>query len=365
MSGVCMRFPSKVGIGRIVIAVVVVIIIVVAATGTYLAFYHGSTTTPLSSNSSTTSTTISSSASASSSIAQISTTPYTIAVQAPSGGEAGLAALLAEQQGYLTATDPNAKLLPIASPAAELQALIAGTADILDGATTNFISAYAGGLHNITIVSNAMPQLEFALIVSPSSNYTSFNQLQNSTFGAQAPGGATSILLQVLAAQAGWSTIHTVRLQSATATITAVISGQVAATVVDYGTLSTFIGTGLIKVIQNVTNPLQPNQVVATTPAFLQAHPDAVQAAIAALNMGAAEFNSNKTLALNFIVSEVPSIPKVGAESLVSWVQFSADGSLSLSELQTTVNYMLTYKAITTNVTASDMVTRGYATINP
>lgn len=358
MSRVRMRFPSKSGIGTAVIAVVVIVIIVVAAAGAYLAFYHGTTST-------TTTTSTSTSTSSTSTTTPISTTPYTLATQSPAGGESGLSVVLAEQQGFLAATDPNAKLLPISSPAAIIQALVAGSADIIDGPTTNFISTYAAGSHNITIVGSAMPQLEFALIVSPSSNYTSFNQLQNASFGVQAPGGATSILIHLLAKQAGWSTLDTVTLQSATATISAVISGQVTATVVDYGTLSTFIGTGLIKVIQNITNPLQPNFVIATTTSFLQAHPDAVRAAVAAIGMGGAAFNANKTFATNFIISQVPSIPTIGAQTLASVLKFSTDGSLSLSALQITVNDMYSLNVIKTNVTASDMVTNGYATINP
>ncbi|MHB8566981.1 MAG: ABC transporter substrate-binding protein [Nitrososphaerales archaeon] len=352
-----MRFSSKSGIGTTVIAIVVVVIIIVAAVGAYLAFYQGSassTTTPTTSSTST-----------SSSSAPISTTPYTIAFQAPSGGESGLSVLVAQQQGYLKATDPNVQTLPIASPAAVLQALIAGTANVIVGPGTNFISAYAGGEHNITIVSSTLPELPFALIVSPSSNYTSFSQLQNATFAAQAPGGATSILLHMLAQQSGWSTIDTITLQSATATITAVISGKAAATLVDYGTLSTFIGTGLIKVIKNVTNSLIPNTLMATTTSFLQAHPDVIRAAIAAVNMGGTAFDANKTFAQNFIVSQIPSIPTVGAKSLASVLNFSTDGALSVSALQSTVNDLLTYKAITTNVTASSMVTKGYAPINP
>jgi ABC-type nitrate/sulfonate/bicarbonate transport system substrate-binding protein len=171
--------------------------------------------------------------------------------------------------------------------------------------------------------------------------------------------------LHYLAAQAGWPSINTVSLQSTTATITAVISGQLTATLVDYASLSTFIGTGLIKVIQNVSNPLAPAIVMATTTSFLQAHPDAVRAAVAAINRADVTFDSNATFAQNFIVSAIPSIPLVGAQNLVSVLTFSTNGALSISVLQTTVNIMLTYKSITTNITASNLVTQGYDPITP
>jgi ABC-type nitrate/sulfonate/bicarbonate transport system substrate-binding protein len=367
-----MRFSNRRGISRVMMAVVAIVIIIVAVVGGYYALRGGfgtssstTTTTPVTSSTTSSGGSSTTSSSTGTNSTPISTATFSIAFQAPSGGESGLAVLVAQQEGYLKQADPNIQLVPIASPAAILQSLIAGTSQVIAGPGTNFIGAYAGGTRNITIVSSTLNELPFALIVSSSSSITSIGQLQNATFASQAPTGATSILLHQIAAEQGWSTLNTVTLQSATATITAVIAGKATATLVDYGTLSTFIGTGLIKVVANITNVLIPNTVVATTSSFLQAHPDAVKAAIWAINHGGAAFNANHTFALNFIVGQIPSIPTLGAKSLVAVLNFSTDGSFSLSALQNTVNTLYKYHAITTNFTASSMVTKGYATVNP
>ena len=351
-----MRFLSKSGIGTAVIAVIVIVIIVVAAAGAYLAFYHVTT--------STTTTSSTSSSSSTSTTTPISTTPYTIAAQSPAGGPGGLSVLLAQQHGILQQNDPNAKFVPIASPAAMVQSLIAGTSDIIVDGATNVIGAYAGGSHNITIIGSALDNLPFSLIVSSTSNYTSISQLKNALFASQAPTGFTSILLHQMAQEQGWPSINTVTLQSATATITAVIAGKADATLVDDGTLSTFLGTGLIRVVANITNSLIPNQAIVTTPAFLKAHPDAVKAAVASIEAGGMIYDENQSATVSFVLLQFPSMSTAGAENLVSLVRFSTDGSFTLAQLQTTINILYTYKAITTNVTASSLVSQGFAQIN-
>jgi ABC-type nitrate/sulfonate/bicarbonate transport system substrate-binding protein len=370
-------------ISRVALIAVVVVVIIIIVGGSYVALSlsknsssltstssatSNATTTSSSSTQATISTSSSSSTGTAASPSVVSTVPFTFCAPNPSGDIGSIAPVLVMQnQSYLQKYDPNAVLSATASQSTvTTQQLVAGQCQMAFYSQPTLVTSVLKSNISLTEVAVGQAGALFPVIVGANTSYTSISQLKTATWITTS---FTLLEEEIVWAQQGWdaSSITQVASSSPSASVTSVIAGKG----VDMPTLAGAlipILEGQLRIVYNYTTPW-PSNIIVTTPAFVQAHPDAVQAGVDALLAGSQFLNNpaNQNYCVNLMLQTFPTYTpaQIAATISPSAAYFPPDGAISLGALQQLINAMYQYKQISANASASSLITRGFVSVGP
>jgi len=144
----------------------------------------------------------------------------------------------------------------------------------------------------------------------------------------------------------------------------AVITGGAVASVNPVSDLYTY--STLLRIIYNFTTDnfaAWPNWVIFTTPSFLQSNPNAVTAAVDGLLAVYPLYVANPNATINIFLNNFPTLPLIGAEADYKYSMPSQTGAMSLSGFNSMLSCLYQFAIIPENLTATAVLTPGYAPI--
>jgi ABC-type nitrate/sulfonate/bicarbonate transport system substrate-binding protein len=373
------------GVGRVTWIAVAVIIVIIIVGSSYAAISLSkgttsnstqTTSTPTSttsqSSSSTTSSTSSTSTSTSSSSTfavpppgQVSSVPFTFCIVNPATNIGVVPNFIVINDSLLQKYDPNAVLDSSPSQSTvEAQALAAGQCQMAIFSQTTLTSDVVRGVVNISEVGVLQGPTIYTVVVGANTSLTSLTQTKTATWSFTS---FTILPETILWAQQGWdaSSITQVQASSASAAMSSVIAGK-AVDLSSIGDSLIPLLAGQVRDLYNWTSPW-PTNVIVATPAFIQAHPDAVQAGIDAFLYASSIINnpSYHDAVVNLLLKNFPTYTSAEASALIvpSTNPFPSNGAISLGQLQALINAQYQYKQIPNNATATSMVTNGFCPV--
>jgi ABC-type nitrate/sulfonate/bicarbonate transport system substrate-binding protein len=273
-----------------------------------------------------------------------------------------------ENQSLLQKYDPNAFLnVQASSSTVTVQGLETGLCNIAILNQNTFVSDVASNTVNLTEVAVDEGALPYSVIVASNSTLTTLAQTQTATWVNTGPGSQSAVSEEILWGQQGWTSSKISQIVSASAagSLDAVISGKA----VDFSSTAQAVPQllgGQLRAVYNESFPW-PIEVIVATPAYLKANPSAMQAAVDASLAANAFLNTPSNQ--NFIDKLVlPSFPGYTAQELNTLDSapinnFPNNGAVSTGALQQLIDYQFTYGVLSKNVSATGLVTGGYAPV--
>lgn len=216
-------------------------------------------------------------------------TRVTVAV----GGKASLYHLpltLAEQLGYFRAEGLEVEINDFSGDALALQAVLAGSADVVSGAYEHTIRLQSQGqLFRAFVLQGRAPQMVLGVSARNLPHYRSVFDLKGRSIGVIEPGSSTNMMTSVILARAGLraSDVNYVGVGSSTGALAALRSGQIDAicnidpvmTMLEQkGEVRVVVDTRTLKGTQDVFGGDMPAACLYAPVAFMQKHPEAAQA---------------------------------------------------------------------------------------
>src|SRR3954471_5613258 len=209
------------------------------------------------------------------------------------GGKAAfyyLPLTISEQLGYFKAEGLDVEISDFAGGAKALQALMGGSADIVNGAYEHTINMQARNqsIQEIVLMGRA-PQISMGVSTKTMPNYKSLADLRGKKIGVSAPGSSTNMVANLVLSRAGVkaSDVSYVGVGTSSGAIAAVRAGQIDAicntdpimTMLEQkGEVKIISDTRTLKGTQDVFGGAMPAACLYTRADFVKANPNTCQA---------------------------------------------------------------------------------------
>jgi NitT/TauT family transport system substrate-binding protein len=217
------------------------------------------------------------------------------------GGKAAfyyLPLTISEQLGYFKAEGLDVEISDFAGGAKALQALMGGSADIVNGAYEHTINMQARNqfIQEFVLMGRA-PQISVGVSMKAVPNYRSPADLRGKKIGVSAPGSSTNMVANLLLSRAGVKAadVSYVGVGTSSGAIAAVRAGQIDAisntdpimTMLEQkGEVKIISDTRTLKGTQEVFGGMMPAACLYTRAEFVKANPNTCQALANAIVRG-------------------------------------------------------------------------------
>ena len=171
---------------------------------------------------------------------------------------------IAEQRGYFKAEGLDVEISDFAGGSRALQALVGGSADVVNGAYEHTINMQAKNQPIMSVVlQGRAPQIVMAVSTKTMPGYKSIADLKGKKIGVTAPGSSTAMMASYVLAKAGLkaSDVSFIGVGASSGAIAAVKSGQVDAIANLDPVITMLQRDNLIKVVAD-TRTLKDTQAV-------------------------------------------------------------------------------------------------------
>ncbi|ROZ77034.1 ABC transporter substrate-binding protein [Ramlibacter sp. WS9] len=201
------------------------------------------------------------------------------------GGKAAfyyLPLTIAEQLGYFKAEGLDVEISDFAGGARALQALVGGSADVVNGAYEHTINMQSKNQHiQSFVLMGRAPQIAMGVSTKAMPNYKSLADLRGKRIGVSAPGSSTNMVANLVLSRAGIkaSDVSYVGVGTAAGALAALRSGQIDAMSNTDPVMTMLEQKGDVKIISD-TRTLKGTQEVFGGPmpaACFYSHSDFVQ----------------------------------------------------------------------------------------
>jgi len=209
------------------------------------------------------------------------------------GGKAAfyyLPLTIAEQLGYFKAEGLEVEISDFAGGSRALQAVVGGSADVVSGAYEHTINLQSKGQSfQAFVLQGRAPQIALGVSTKTLPNFKSISDLKGRKIGVTAPGSSTNMMANLVLSRAGLtsSDVSFIGVGASAGALSAVRSGQVDAicnidpvmTMLEQkGDIRVVVDTRTLKGTQEVFGGPMPAGCLYAPSAFVQDHPNTVQA---------------------------------------------------------------------------------------